>query len=231
MPDLSEPDRFLIDRVAPYTMTSPERCQAVIESVRHVVRRDLPGAFVECGVWRGGSVLAMLLTLQELGVTDRDIWLYDTFEGMTEPGKEDRSPYQAPALSYWNRARAATRTAWENYFNPNVFSLAQVQEVLYASGYPKERLHFIQGPVEETLPAQIPGHIALLRLDTDWYASTQHEMQHLYPRLADGGVLIIDDYGHWEGCRQAVDEYFASGAVSPVLLQRIDYTARLAIKS
>jgi hypothetical protein len=90
-------------------------------------------------------------------------------------------------------------------------------------------VRFIRGPVEETVPGQTPSRLALLRLDTDWYESTRHELHHLYPRLADGGVLIIDDYGHWEGCRRAVDEYFAASPTPP-LLHRIDYAARIAIK-
>ena len=95
-----------------------------------------------------------------------------------------------------------------------------------ATGYPAERLHFVEGKVEDTIPEQAPERIALLRLDTDWYESTRHELEHLYPRLSPGGVLIIDDYGHWEGARQAVDEYFKG----EVYLHRIDYTGRLAIK-
>jgi hypothetical protein len=98
-----------------------------------------------------------------------------------------------------------------------------------ATGYPAERVHLVRGPVEETLPAAAPERLALLRLDTDWYASTRHELEHLYPRLVDGGVLIVDDYGHWQGARQAVDEYFA-GTAPPPLLHRIDYTARIGVK-
>jgi O-methyltransferase len=83
--------------------------------------------------------------------------------------------------------------------------------------------------VEDTLPDQAPERIALLRLDTDWYASTKHELEQLYPRLAEGGVLIVDDYGHYEGARRAVDEYFRA-AGEPVLLNRIDFSGRLVIK-
>ena len=83
--------------------------------------------------------------------------------------------------------------------------------------------------VEDTLPAAAPERIALLRLDTDWYASTRHELEQLYPRLAEGGVLIIDDYGHYEGARRAVDEYFERSR-RPVLLNRIDFTGRLVVK-
>jgi hypothetical protein len=92
-----------------------------------------------------------------------------------------------------------------------------------------ERVHFIEAPVEESLPAHAPEQIALLRLDTDWYASTRHELEHLYPRLVPGGVLIIDDYGHWEGARRAADEYF--GKIGEhLLLNRLDYAARIAVK-
>ena len=104
-----------------------------------------------------------------------------------------------------------------------------VRELLRSTGYPSERVHVVRGAVEETLPGHAPDRLALLRLDTDWYESTRHELQELYPRLATGGVLIVDDYGHWEGARRAVDEYFAGAGPAP-LLQRIDYTGRMAVK-
>jgi hypothetical protein len=104
-----------------------------------------------------------------------------------------------------------------------------VRERVESTGYPPERIHLIEGRVEDTLPATAPDRLALLRLDTDWYASTRHELLHLYPLLGDGGVLIVDDYGHYEGARQAVDEYFAERGET-VLLQRIDYTGRMAVK-
>jgi hypothetical protein len=96
-------------------------------------------------------------------------------------------------------------------------------------GYPKEKLHYVQGKVEDTIPGAAPGQIALLRLDTDWYESTHHELIHLYPRLSAGGVLIVDDYGHWQGSRRAVDEWIAQTGAR-ILLNRIDYTGRVAVK-
>ena len=87
----------------------------------------------------------------------------------------------------------------------------------------------VPGLVEDTVPSQAPEVIALLRLDTDWYKSTWHELEHLYPRLSVGGVLIIDDYGHWEGARRAVDEFIEAKGLR-LFLSRIDYTGRLAIK-
>jgi hypothetical protein len=228
-PLVSDEDREIIARARPFTMTSDARLQALIDAVRYCEKRGLPGAFAECGVWRGGSVLAMILTLQELGVEDRDIHLYDTFEGMTAPTEHDVSPIDPPALDTWQVAEASGERAWSELFSRQIFDEEGVRQVLASTGYPAERLHFARGPVEETLPAAAPERLVLLRLDTDWYESTRHELEHLWPRLVDGGVLIIDDYGHWEGARRAVDEYFQSSA-APVLLSRIDYTGRLAIK-
>lgn len=227
---LDDDERALVDRCRPYTMVTPERLIATVDSVEHVVRRGIPGALVECGVWRGGSVLAMVLTLQRLGVDDRDVYLCDTFTGMTEPTDEDTSAFDPPAVGTFERARAGGERAWSWLFGDDVFGLEQVEALLASTGYPRGRLHFVVGPVEETLPEQAPEQVAVLRLDTDWYASTKHELETLYPRLSPGGVLILDDYGHWEGSRQAFDEYFAAAGGRP-LLARTDYTGRLGIKA
>ena len=225
--ELDEGMRSIILRVAPLTMTGPSRLAALVDAVRYCVRAGVEGAFAECGVWRGGSVLAMALALRELAVADRELYLYDTFEGMTEPSPHDTSPYHPPATELWERSGG--RPWGEILFDGDANSERAVREALGASGYPDAMIEFVRGAVEETLPERAPGRLALLRLDTDWYESTLHELRHLYPRLNTGGVLIIDDYGHWEGCRRAVDEYFSSEA-EPVLLQRIDYAARIAVK-
>jgi hypothetical protein len=226
-PEAATPeDRRILQRAMPYTMTGGARLQSVIDAVRYCVGRDVPGAFAECGVWRGGSVLAMVLTLQQLGRADRDVYLYDTFEGMTEPTEHDVSPYHPPARQLWEEGDGRV---WPKLFEPERSGEEAVRETLGTTAYPAERLHFIRGPVEETIPRAAPDRLALLRLDTDWYESTRHELVHLYPRLADGGVLIVDDYGHWEGARRAVDEYFAERA-QPLLFGRIDYAARMAVK-
>jgi hypothetical protein len=226
---LSDADRAIIERAMPYTMTGVPRLQSVVDSVRYCLARDVPGAFAECGVWRGGSVLAMILTLQDLGVSDRDIHLFDTFEGMTAPTEHDVSSLDPPALETWQDARSRDERPWSGMFSSDVFNEEDVRHTVLSTGYPAERVHFVRGPVEQTLPSRAPASVALLRLDTDWYESTRHELEHLYPRLADGGVLIIDDYGHWDGARRAVDEYFATTA-PPLLLCRIDYTGRIAVK-
>jgi O-methyltransferase len=229
-PTTTTDDRAIIEAALPYTMTGAARLQALVDAVRYCIARGIPGAFAECGVWRGGSVLAMLLTLQELGVGDRDIHLYDTFEGMTAPTEHDVSPIDAPALETWQAARQAGEDRpWPELFAPEVFNEDDVRRTVLGTGYDPDRLHFVKGAVEETLPEHAPERLALLRLDTDWYESTRAEMEHLYPRLSRGGVLIVDDWGHWEGARRAVEEHLAAHD-EPLLMHRIDYTGRMAVR-
>jgi len=221
--DFEDADIELYRRVGPYTMTTPARIYALVRAVEYVSARGIPGALVECGVWRGGSVMAAALTLLRLGVIDRDLYLFDTFTGMTAPSEEDVRQ---------SGERAADLLAQEGR-DADIWAIApidQVRDAVLGIGYPAERIHFVEGPVEQTLPGEAPDAIALLRLDTDWYASTKHELVHLYPRLASGGVLILDDYGYWQGARRAVDEYLSENKVR-LLLNRIDNTARIALKA
>ncbi len=220
---------MIVERALPYTMTGVARLTALVDAVRYCVRSDVPGSIAECGVWKGGSILAALLTLQQMGIEDRDVYLYDTFDGMTEPTEHDVSRYDEPALKEWERVRKVGDRLYSGLFDDPTVSIGSVGDLVGSVGYPAERLHLVQGPVEETLPSHSPGGLAILRLDTDWYESTLHELTHLYPLLADRGVLIIDDYGHWDGCRKAVEEYFPPEEAP--LLTRIDYAARIAIKS
>ena len=221
--DLSAFQKSLVKRAGPYTMTSPERIAVLEAAVRHVVAQGYPGAFVECGVAKGGSSMAMAYTLLELGVTDRDLYLYDTFEGMPEPDEVDRGRFGEAASSSWRKHRG----------DPGGWIAHGVDEVranLLSTGYPEARLHFIKGKVEETLPAHAPeGAIALLRLDTDWYASTKAEMDHLSPKLVRGGIVIIDDYFRWAGARKAVDEYVADHKI-PIFWSRIDDASVVGVK-
>jgi hypothetical protein len=206
-------------------MTSPERIAALCDAVRYVVQRGLPGDFVECGVWRGGSMMAIAETLRQLSVTDRKLHLFDTFAGMTSPSDLDVDLFGRDASHQLQlESKQDARSVW------CVSQLDEVKNNLRLTGYPPAMVHFHQGRVEETLPCSAIESIALLRLDTDWYESTRHELIHLYPRLVESGVLIIDDYGHWQGCRRAVDEYFRDTA-EPILLNRIDYTGRIAVKT
>jgi hypothetical protein len=207
----------IIPRVTPYTMTSPERVNALIRAVRYVAEHDIPGAIVECGVWRGGSMMAAAETLIGLGRTDRDLYLFDTFEGMTEPGVADLKPNGKSAAATFQERRVVG-TDGSDWCRA---SIEEVRANLQGTGYPAGRLHFVKGRVEDTIPSAAPPAIAVLRLDTDWYDSTRHELEHLFPKLAQGGVLIIDDYGAWMGARQATDEYLARTR-RRILLHRID---------
>jgi O-methyltransferase len=168
--------------------------------------------------------MMIALTLLHLRSTNRRLFLYDTFEGMSEPTEHDKT----------FRGEDADKLLEKNIDNKetSVWCLADINDVQQNMGvtkYPAANIHYVKGKVEDTIPATLPSDgIALLRLDTDWYESTAHELKHLYPLLIVSGVLIIDDYGHWDGCKKAVDEYFEN---RPLLLNRIDYTGRIAVKS
>jgi hypothetical protein len=210
----------LFRKVHPYTMTSPERLYALHKAVIYTIEKKLSGSFVECGVWRGGSSMMIALTLKQLGITDRDLYLYDTFEGMSEPTEDDKDISGA----------TAEKLLAQNDKSAGVWAIAgldDVQQNMTATGYPASRIHYVKGKVEDTIPGTIPDAIALLRLDTDWYESTKHELEELYPLLAVQGPLIIDDFGHWQGAKKAVVEFFND---KQVLLNRIDYTGRLILK-
>ncbi|MCW2868541.1 MAG: methyltransferase [Marmoricola sp.] len=209
--DMDEAAKQIIGAVKPYTMTSPDKLFALITATRHLVRTGLEGAVVECGVWRGGSMHAVARTLLEGGVTDRDLYLFDTFSGMTEPTDRDRRGDRTAA----DMLASAAKEEWVWA----VASREDVEQGLATLDYPGERFHLVEGPVEETIPGSAPDTIALLRLDTDWYESTKHELDHLYDRLVPGGVLIIDDYGSWQGSKEATDEYMARLSNPPMMVR------------
>jgi len=167
-------------------------------------------------------MMTAILALQDNQDDSRDLYLYDTYEGMPEPTEADKDWFGNPAA--WEKAAVekTTSTPWL------YASVEDVRGNLGRLGYPSEKLHFIQGKVEDTIPTEAPDQIALLRLDTDFYESTLHELKILLPRLSRNGVLIVDDYGHWQGSKQAVDEYLSEWS-RPILLTRIDYSARMAV--
>ncbi|WP_432093230.1 TylF/MycF/NovP-related O-methyltransferase [Streptomyces sp. bgisy100] len=219
--DYDDEARRTIHAVRPYTMTSPERLNALVLATRYVSRHGLPGAVVECGVWRGGSMQAVARTLVSIGDTSRDLYLFDTFEGMPPPTEKDRRRDGEMASDLLSR-RSKDHPIWA------VATLEDVQEGMAQIPYPEDRVHYVPGRVEDTIPAGAPEEIAVLRLDTDWYASTRHELEYLYPRLVSGGVLLIDDYGWWQGSREAVDEFLEKTGAR-LLLLRMD-EGRIAVK-
>jgi O-methyltransferase len=220
--DMDDDARRIIRAVRPYTMTDPDKVFALIQATRYVTRHGIEGDVVECGVWRGGSMQAAARTLIAAGDTTRDLYLFDTYEGMPPPSEHDVRHDGQPAGELLAGARPETSWVWAKA------SLEDVQEGFAQVDYPAERVHFVKGLVEETIPASAPERIAILRLDTDWYESTRHELAHLYPRLVPGGVLLLDDYGYWKGARQAVDEFMEETG-ERLLLTRMA-SGRIAVK-
>jgi hypothetical protein len=220
--DYDEESREIIKAVKPYTMTDADKLFALIQATRYVSRYSIPGDVVECGVWRGGSMQAAARTLLSVGETDRDLYLFDTYEGMPPPTEEDVRHDGKPAEVLLENNDYETSTVWA------VATLDDVQEGFAKVPYPAEKVHFVKGLVEQTIPEAAPEQISILRLDTDWYESTRHELEHLYPRLSPGGVLLLDDYGFWKGARQAVDE-FLEATGERLLLTRMA-SGRMAVK-
>ena len=215
----------ILRRCEPATMTSVERIYALYKAVEHLSLAGIAGDIVECGVWRGGSMMCAALTLLQTGDTARQLYLYDTYEGMVAPETADIDINGLPASAQLaQEGRSADSMIWA------YATLEVVRENMQSTGYPESKVTYVRGPVEDTIPKTIPERIALMRLDTDWYSSTRHELEHLFPRLVPGGIIVIDDYGHWRGARQAVDEYFTASDVK-VLLNRIDYTGRIGVRS
>jgi O-methyltransferase len=219
------------DACRPFTMTGPLRMFAMYQAVKHVVSANVPGDIVECGVWRGGSAMVAAMTLLKLNQTDRTIWLYDTYEGMTLPSEKDVDADGRSALMRWNTEWATTSKEGGAGSDWCYASIDEVRANVLSTGFPESNLRFVKGKVEETIPKEAAERIALLRLDTDWYDSTYHELVHLFPRLSSpGGILILDDYGSWKGAREATDKYFAEQNRS-MLFNRIDGAARISVKT
>ncbi|MSP51311.1 MAG: macrocin O-methyltransferase [Alphaproteobacteria bacterium] len=221
------PDSFRhqVDRHRAYTMVSWQGLFFTWQAVRHVIRQSVPGAIVECGVWRGGCVRLMAETLAEAGDIARDFWLFDTFAGMTEPTSADRRSSGLDARLKWRETQRQDHNEWCYASRPDV------ELALRNCNYPFERFHFVEGDVLRTIPSRAPAEIALLRLDTDWYESTRHELEYLWPRLAIGGVVILDDYGTWEGARKAADEFFVSFPESALVQEPFSGAGLLVKKS
>lgn len=219
--DIDDAARQTIDAVRPWTMTGVDKLYDLVQSVRYVCRHEVAGDIVECGVWRGGSMQAVALTLLEVGDTTRELHLFDTFEGMPPPTDKDRRIDGRPAAELL-AASDRSDNLWAHA------TLDDVRAGLAGVPYPAEKIHFVPGKVEDTIPEHMPERIAILRLDTDWYESTDHELRHMYDNLSPGGVLLLDDYGHWEGARKATDE-FLERTGEPLLLLRMG-VGRIAVK-
>jgi O-methyltransferase len=225
--EASKADEEIYRKVQAYTMSNPDPIYSLITATRYVVENEIAGDFVECGTWSGGCSMAIALTLMNLGDTKRNIWIYDTFAGMTEPGAIDVTygDKVMSALPFWQEKNGSSSGSdWASV------SLDRVKANLGLTNYPMEKFKFIEGNVLETLNDSLPNEIALLRLDTDWYDSTKKEMTALYPKLSLGGVCIVDDYGAWAGSKQAIDEFMSETLQRP-LMHITDWTTRTWVKS
>jgi O-methyltransferase len=216
-PDLREPVFWdVFDRWKAFTCLTVERFYNIFKSVEYIARSGIPGDFAACGVFLGGSIFGAALFARHFSISDRRYYLFDTFEGFPTRTIETDLGGTTQDLSTIKVVNGSFRHI--------------VERNLAATGLDPDRFVLVPGKVEETLKngPQL-GPLAYLRLDTDYFESTLVELQALYPKLSRGGVLIIDDYGHFEGCRRAVDLYFERSAQAP-LLHRVDYTGRCAIK-
>ena len=209
------------------TMASPERVVATINACKHAVQAGIEGDFAECGVWRGGNSIAAKLTFENYG-SDKRVWLFDTFTGMTPPTEFDTTRFaDKSAAERFQQAQAGQHNEW------CYASLEDVEANFRSAGADMAGVRFIAGDVTKTLgeESNLPDALCVLRLDTDFYDSTKAELEVLYPRLSLGGSLLIDDFGHWDGARRAVEEYLATlPRSSRPLLHYTDYSGRMGVK-
>lgn len=221
--------RDILRKVRGFTMSTPELCYALYQAVEHVRTAGVDGAIVESGVWRGGNVALCARALLAGGDASRDLYLFDTFDWSWPDLSEWDTKYGEGSAADRNAALNKMRNAPQDYLEAQGVSEAKVRELIVATGYPREKVHTIKGFVQDTIPGQAPEKIALLRLDTDMYESTYHELVHLYPRLVSGGILLVDDYPTERGCVRAVEQYFGEAGPRP-FLSRIDTQGRIGVK-
>jgi hypothetical protein len=194
------------------TQANPERIFHNIDSIEYVIENNIEGDIVEIGVWRGGSMLSMILTLEELNVFNRTIHLYDTFDGMTEPTENDKFFNGVTALDF---TRIHYNT--DDISEMCKISLNEVQNNINSnSNYPKELINYHVGDILKA--NYFPNKIAVLRLDTDWYESTKFELDNFYDKVSTGGIIIVDDYGAWVGAKKAVDDFLTERNINVNLI-------------
>ncbi len=208
--------------VAPYTMLPWERLVTLYQKVAFCERSGLDGDLVECGVWKGGAAALMALANIELGRTRRHLHLFDSFQEICAPdqavdGEQAVREARRHGSDCLGQLRPVTGI-YDAVGGPGTLpgNRRLLEQVV---GYDPGFLHYHAGWFQETLPRDAPGMgpIAILRLDGDWYASTKTCLAHLYDKVVSGGFVVIDDYGAYQGCRRAVDEFMAERRVSAFL--------------
>jgi hypothetical protein len=211
--DLISPGEFsrLYRQVRKLTMVSNARLRGLHRAVKHVVAAGVPGDIVECGTARGGSAALMGLTLKQLGVRDRRLWVFDTYEGLPAPTADD--PDFEIAVSYTGSCLGSLDDVTASFRQLGIDDLSV----------------FVKGLFQDTLPTTTVGRIAVLHIDGDWYESVKVCLDTLYDKVSDHGVIQLDDFGFWKGARKAVEEFFAERRISPRLL-KLDHSGRQFIK-
>ena len=184
----------LFRRVAPYTLVSREKLAALCRMIATLEREGVPGAIVECGVFKGGAAAVMA---RETG--RRDVYLFDSFEGLPAPGPEDG-----------DIARRQFEPGW------CASTESDVAQAFAAAGAPTAGLHLVKGWFADTFPRTDVPAIALLHVDADWYDSVRLCLETWFDRIVPGGFLVLDDYARWEGCTRATDEFLRSRGLPPL---------------
>jgi hypothetical protein len=218
-PDVAQEDerRFVHEFIGHYmegdavSMLPLARFDNLQRCLTDVLEKNVPGDCIETGVWRGGAVIFMRALLRAAGVTDRLVWVADSFEGLPEPDPE-KYPIEAKA-----HAGPVIKKAYKNF----AAGLEEVRANFRAYGLLDDQVRFLPGWFKDTLPTAPIPRLALLRLDGDYYESTMDSLVHLYDKLSPGGYAIIDDYGEstWTYCRQAVDTFRDQRHITTPLIQ------------
>jgi len=221
--EANDEENLMMSTCSQYTLTPKIRMWAVIQSMKYLIKNNIDGDIVESGVYKGGNLILSKKVLNSFNISNKRIYGYDTFEGMTEPGENDKDIFGENPFKMWKKSQKKDYNDW------CYSSIEEVQKSFEKEIGNSQSLNLVKGRVEETLLKEenLPKKISLLRLDTDWYESSKIELEVLYPRLVKGGILIIDDYGHWEGVKKSVDDYFFD---KNIWLHYVDYGCRLLIK-
>ena len=216
-----ELDEF--NKINELSLTSLPNRWSLLQSLHYINNNNIKGDIVETGVFKGANLVLINNFLKKFNI-DKKIYAYDTYAGQPEPSNLDFDLKGTSMIDKFSDLK-------KKKIIPVYCSLEAVKEnVSKFSNTDLSKIIFVKGKVEDTLELEknIPSQISLLRLDTDFHDSIKKSLEILYPRLISGGVLIIDDYGHFKGAKLAVDNYFKNK--QKIWMHRVDYTCRLVIK-
>jgi len=194
--------------IVAHTMIGLKRLDNLEFCIAEVIAKGVPGDLIETGVWRGGATIFMRAMLKAYGVTDRRVWVADSFEGLPPP---NTAKYPRDAASRLHEARELA------------VSLEEVKTNFDRYGLLDDQVRFLKGWFRDTLPAAPIERLAVLRLDGDMYQSTMDTLVNLYPKVSQGGYVIVDDYGAIPACRQAVHDYRSANRITGKI-RKIDWT-------